>query len=36
MVEQAFSSFDIMDLHAYIPIESFLKGEIAYLNDLIS
>jgi hypothetical protein len=36
MVETAFDSFDIMDLHAYIPIESFLEGEIAYLNDLMS
>ena len=36
MVENAFDSFDVMDLHAYIPIESFLEGEIAYLNDLMS
>ena len=36
MVEKAFSSFDVMDLHAYIPIESFLEGEIAYINDLMS
>ncbi len=36
MVENAFDAFDIMDLHAYIPIESFLEGEIAYLNDLMS
>lgn len=36
MVEHAFASFDVMDLHAYIPIVSFLKGEIDYLNDLMS
>jgi hypothetical protein len=36
MVEHAFDSFDVMDLHAYIPIESFLVGEIDYLNDLMS
>lgn len=36
MVENAFESFDIMDLHAYIPIESFLEGEINYLNHLMS
>ena len=36
MVEHAFDAFDVMDLHAYIPIESFLEGEIAYLNDLMS
>ena len=36
MVENAFDSFDIMDLHAYIPIESFLEGEINYLNHLMS
>jgi len=36
MVEHAFESFDVIDLHAYIPIESFLEGEIAYLNDLMS
>lgn len=36
MVENAFDAFDVMDLHAYIPIESFLEGEIAYLNDLMS
>ena len=36
MVENAFDSFDVMDLHAYIPLESFLEGEIAYLNDLMS
>jgi len=36
MVENAFEFFDVMDLHAYVPIESFLEGEIAYLNDLMS
>ena len=36
LVENAFDSFDVMDLHAYIPVESFLEGEIAYLNDLMS
>ena len=36
MVEHAFEFFDVMDLHAYIPVESFLEGEIAYLNDLMS
>jgi hypothetical protein len=36
MVEHAFDAFDVMDVHAYIPIESFLEGEIAYLNDLMS
>ena len=36
IVEHAFGSFDVMDLHAYIPIESFLEGEIAYLNDLMT
>jgi hypothetical protein len=36
MVENAFDAFDVMDLHAYIPIESFLEGEISYLNDLMS
>jgi len=36
MVEQAFDAFDVMDLHAYIPIESFLAGEIDYLNDLMT
>jgi len=36
MVQHAFEFFDVMDLHAYIPVESFLEGEIAYLNDLMS
>ena len=36
MVEHAFEYFDVIDLHAYIPVESFLEGEIAYLNDLMS
>ena len=36
LVENAFESFDVMDLHAYVPIESFLEGEIAYLNNLMS
>ena len=36
MVENAFGAFDVMDLHAYIPIESFLEGEIDYLNSLMS
>jgi len=36
MVEHAFDFFDVIDLHAYIPIESFLEGEIDYLNDLMS
>jgi hypothetical protein len=36
MVEHAFEFFDVIDLHAYIPVESFLEGEIAYLNDLMS
>ena len=36
MVENAFGAFDVIDLHAYIPIESFLAGEIDYLNDLMS
>jgi len=36
LVEHAFDSFDVMDLHAYIPIESFLAGEIDYLNALMA
>ena len=36
MVEHAFDHFDVIDLHAYIPIVSFLEGEIDYLNDLMS
>jgi hypothetical protein len=36
MVEHAFDHFDVMDLHAYIPVESFLEGEIDYLNELMS
>jgi len=36
MVEHAFDAFDIMDLHAYIPEESFLEGELAYLNALMA
>jgi hypothetical protein len=36
MVEHAFDSFDIIDLHAYIPKESFLEGEIDYLRALMS
>jgi len=36
MVKHAFEYFDVIDLHAYIPVESFLEGEVAYLNDLMS
>jgi len=36
MVEQTFETFDVIDLHAYVPIVSFLEGEIAYLSDLMA